>query len=127
MLILKINEVFLPSAISPKGAMYDNMNSPYIGYCAEVIKELDWDNKPVENSRYVGVDFTIIEKSTVEAAIFSRGNIVAASNHCLLQGLMGLSWEEWLSDQRVLINNCDKPVLKYLEKSIREELQNADN
>ena len=75
----------------------------------------------------MGIEFTIIEKDTIEAASFSRGNIVAVSNHCLLQGLMGLSWEEWLSGQRVLINNCDTPVMKYLEKSIREKLQNADN
>lgn len=116
MLILKINEVFLPSAISEKGRFYDHMESPYIGFCVEAIEELDWNQKPVKDSRFLGINFTIIEKATTDTAILYKGDFVAVSRQYLTQGLYGFTWDEWLSEPKIIMNNCDKPIMRHYKQ-----------
>lgn len=111
MLILKIEEVFLPVAVSEYGKLYDNIEPEYVGFRAKVIQEITIDNKIISDSKYLGNTCIIIEKSNEASANFYRNDIISISNHYLKHNLNYESQEEWLNHSKIIINNSEVPII----------------
>lgn len=112
MFVVRIIEVFLPSAIAADGSFCSVMEPPHIGFRVEVVRALDWKGNIIPDSAYAGTQHIVIEKATREAAAFCKGDTATIPEGFLTQGLETLSREEWLAQTRVLINHHDASVLK---------------
>lgn len=113
MFILRIEKVFIPTVQSENGILEDLLASSYIGFVVEVIGETNVAK--ATHSKYVGMEFVIIEKATVSSAGFYRDDIVSVSARFLTRDLSEYQWTHWKNHPKIFINNANESVMNHYE------------
>ncbi len=102
-LTAKVIDIFLPDVILEDGRYEDPMEPSMIGFRLQIVKCVD--------KRVEGMEYTVFERDTWEAAGIRMGDIVLIKERTFAYSKDYIEEELWFEKTKVLINNYNKPIL----------------